>query len=63
MKNDANVISSPRNRRSFLKTRLAAAGAVGTGLRLWNKATAVRAALAQRALVGGKIFGGSYTAR
>ena len=32
MKNDANVISSPRNRRSFLKTGLAAAGAVGTGL-------------------------------
>jgi hypothetical protein len=32
MKNDGNVISSPRNRRSFLKTGLAAAGAVGTGL-------------------------------
>ena len=32
MKNDANVISSPRNRRSFLKTGIAAAGAVGTGL-------------------------------
>jgi hypothetical protein len=32
MKNDANVISSPRNRRSFLKTGLAAVGAVGTGL-------------------------------
>src|SRR6516162_9616303 len=32
MKNDANVISSPRNRRSFLKTGLAAAGAVGAGL-------------------------------
>src|SRR6201997_3694946 len=32
MKNDANVISSSRNRRSFLKTGLAAAGAVGTGL-------------------------------
>jgi hypothetical protein len=32
MKNDTNVISSPRNRRSFLKTGLAAAGAVGTGL-------------------------------
>jgi hypothetical protein len=32
MKNDANVFSSPRNRRSFLKTGLAAAGAVGTGL-------------------------------
>src|SRR6516225_3501729 len=31
MKNDTNVISS-RNRRSFLKTGLAAAGAVGTGL-------------------------------
>ena len=30
MKNAGNVISSPRNRRSFL--RLAAAGAVGTGL-------------------------------
>ena len=34
MKNDGNIISSPRNRRSFLKTGLAAAGAVtmGTGL-------------------------------
>jgi ferritin-like protein len=32
MKNAGNVISSPRNRRSFLKTGLAAAGAVGTGL-------------------------------
>jgi hypothetical protein len=32
MKNDASVISSPRNRRNFLKTGLAAAGAVGTGL-------------------------------
>jgi TAT (twin-arginine translocation) pathway signal sequence len=32
MKNEANLISSPRNRRSFLKTGLAAAGAVGTGL-------------------------------
>ena len=32
MSNHANVISSPRNRRSFLKTGLAAAGAVGTGL-------------------------------
>ena len=32
MKNDTNVIESPRNRRSFLKTGLAAAGAVGTGL-------------------------------
>jgi len=27
MKNDTNVINSPRNRRSFLKTGLAAAGA------------------------------------
>ena len=32
MKNDTNLISSPRNRRSFLKTGIAAAGAVGTGL-------------------------------
>jgi Ferritin-like domain len=32
MKNDGNWISSLRNRRSFLKTGLAAAGAVGTGL-------------------------------
>jgi hypothetical protein len=32
MKNAGNVISSPRNRRSFLKTGLAAAGAEGTGL-------------------------------
>ena len=34
MKNDGNLISSPRNRRSFLKTGVAAAGAVtmGTGL-------------------------------
>jgi hypothetical protein len=32
MSNHANVINSPRNRRSFLKTGLAAAGAVGTGL-------------------------------
>jgi Ferritin-like domain/TAT (twin-arginine translocation) pathway signal sequence len=32
MKNDANVISSPRDRRNFLKTGLATAGAVGTGL-------------------------------
>jgi Ferritin-like domain len=34
MKNDGSVISSPRDRRSFLKTGLAAAGAVtmGTGL-------------------------------
>src|SRR5215472_10920247 len=32
MKNDTNVIKSPRNRRSFLKTGLAAAGVVGTGL-------------------------------
>jgi hypothetical protein len=32
MSNHANVINSPRNRRSFLKTGLAAAGAIGTGL-------------------------------
>src|SRR5215469_11553830 len=32
MKNDGSVISSPGNRRSFLKTGLAAAGAVGTSL-------------------------------
>jgi hypothetical protein len=32
MKHDVNVINSPRNRRTFLKTGLAAAGAVGTGL-------------------------------
>ena len=34
MKKNENVISNPRNRRSFLKTGLAAAGAVtmGTGL-------------------------------
>jgi Ferritin-like domain len=32
MKNDTNAISSPRDRRSFLKTGLAAAGAVGTGI-------------------------------
>jgi hypothetical protein len=32
MKNDTNVISGPRNRRSFLKTGLAAAGAVEAGL-------------------------------
>src|SRR5579864_5621535 len=32
MNNNGNVIGSPRNRRSFLKTGLAAAGAVGTGL-------------------------------
>jgi len=31
MKDDVNVINGPRNRRSFLKTGLAAAGAVGTG--------------------------------
>jgi len=31
MKNDTSLISSPRNRRSFLKTGLAAAGAVGAG--------------------------------
>jgi len=32
MKNNANLISSARNRRSFLKTGLVAAGAAGTGL-------------------------------
>jgi len=32
MKNGTNAISSPRDRRSFLKTGLAAAGAVGTGM-------------------------------
>jgi hypothetical protein len=32
MRNDVNVINNPRNRRSFLKTGLAAAGAIGTGL-------------------------------
>src|SRR5215469_5372993 len=32
MKNEANVISSPRNRRNFLKTGLGVVGAVGTGL-------------------------------
>ena len=32
MKNDTNAISRPRDRRSFLKTGLAAAGAVGTGM-------------------------------
>ena len=32
MRNHANVISSSPNRRSFLKTGLAAAGAVGTGM-------------------------------
>ena len=45
MKNDGNVISSPRNRRSFLKTGLAAAGAVGTGL-LARGTTAYAAPLA-----------------
>jgi hypothetical protein len=45
MKNDANVIGSPRNRRSFLKTGLAAAGAVGTGL-LARGTTAYAAPLA-----------------
>jgi hypothetical protein len=39
MKNDENVISSPRNRRSFLKTGLAAAGAVTMGTGLLARAT------------------------
>jgi hypothetical protein len=40
MKNDGNVISSPRNRRSFLKTGLAAAGAVTMGAGLLARGTA-----------------------
>ena len=40
MKNDGNVISSPRNRRSFLKTGLAAAGAVTMGTGLLARGTA-----------------------
>lgn len=51
MKNDANVISSPRNRRSFLKTGLAAAGAVGTGL----LARGTKAYAQQRGLTAGDI--------
>ena len=43
MKNDGNVISSPRNRRSFLKTGLAAAGAVTMGTGLLARGTAASA--------------------
>jgi len=39
MKHDGNVITSPRNRRSFLKTGLAAAGAVTMGSGLLARAT------------------------
>jgi hypothetical protein len=39
MKNDENVISRPRNRRSFLKTGLVAAGAVTMGTGLLARAT------------------------
>jgi hypothetical protein len=40
MKNDGSVISSPRNRRGFLKTGLAAAGAVTMGTGLLARGTA-----------------------
>ncbi len=40
MKNDGNIISRPRNRRSFLKTGLAAAGAATMGTGLLARATA-----------------------
>jgi hypothetical protein len=43
MKNDGNVTSSPRNRRSFLKTGLAAAGAVTMGPGLLARGTAASA--------------------
>ena len=43
MKNDATVISSLRNRRSFLKTGLAAAGAVTMGTGLLARGTAASA--------------------
>jgi hypothetical protein len=43
MKNDENVISRPRNRRSFLKTGLVAAGAVTMGTGLLARATKVAA--------------------
>jgi hypothetical protein len=39
MKNDGSVISSPSNRRSFVKTALAAAGAVTMGTGLLARAT------------------------
>src|SRR5271168_1190392 len=43
MKNDGNVISTPRNRRSFLKTGLAAAGAVTMGTGLLTRGTTASA--------------------
>jgi hypothetical protein len=39
MKNDGSVISTPRNRRSFLKTGLAAAGTVAMGTSLLTSGT------------------------
>src|SRR6201998_2352097 len=55
MKNDRTVISSPRNRRSFLKTGLAAVGAVtmGTGLRARGTT-----AFAQQTSTGGSLTTG-----
>jgi hypothetical protein len=43
MRNDRNAINSPRNRRSFLKTGLAAAGAVTMGTGLLARGTAASA--------------------
>ena len=43
MHNDGNMITRPRDRRSFLKTGLAATGAVAVGTGLLSRATAASA--------------------
>ena len=55
MKDDRNVISTPRNRRSFLKTGLAAAGAVTMGTGLLARGTT---AFAQQTSTGGSLTAG-----
>jgi hypothetical protein len=55
MRNDGNGISSPRDRRSFLKTGLAAAGAVTIGTGLLARSTA---ASAQQASSGSSLTAG-----
>ena len=55
MKNDENVINSPRDRRNFLKTGLAAAGAVTMGTSLLARGTR---AFAQQTSSGGNLTAG-----
>src|SRR6516225_6607023 len=57
MRNDGNLINGPRNRRSFLKTGLAAAGAVtmGTGLLADGKTASAQQTGSSSSLTAGDV--------